>query len=410
MSKVTLEKLKAEGKLKVLSDKTVLDTSQTYTSKTSSVIEKFHDFDNIELFNKNIFEKYTLTYISELNSSHLYEIMTDKTSSEVQFPKYDVIYLDNIIKILQESKFKRAVAWAKCQVEKYSDTFDDTFGSYISNSQFLLFSELEDAAMKIEIDDASIDITMSSCDLSKISAFLHKFEKLEVKKTHNQIGIIRDNGNGLSIKKIKIDSVTLDVSDNYGQSFIPVHDTIVTKLREKKTGLFLLHSSPGNGKSYYIKYLSQLLTERLFIFVPTSMIDSIVSPSLISVLLNNPNAVLILEDAEQAIISREENPNAASLVSNILNISDGIMGSILNVSLILTFNTERANIDKALLRKGRLQAEWEFKELSLIESKKLAKKLGKDENKIIGPTKLCDIYNLDENNFHQEKQANKIGF
>jgi SpoVK/Ycf46/Vps4 family AAA+-type ATPase len=140
------------------------------------------------------------------------------------------------------------------------------------------------------------------------------------------------------------------------------------------------------------------------------MIDSIVSPSLISVLLNNPNAVLILEDAEQAIMSRVENPNGASLVSNILNISDGIMGSILSVSLILTFNTERANIDKALLRKGRLQVEWEFKELGVIESKALAKKLGKDESKITETMKLCDIYNLDEVNFHKEKQEKKIGF
>ena len=78
---------------------------------------------------------------------------------------------------------------------------------------------------------------------------------------------------------------------------------------------------------------------------------------------------------------------------------------------MLTFNTERTLIDKALLRKGRLQVEWEFKELSLENSKKLAEKLGKDPNKITEPSKLCDIYNLDDCNFHEEKEKSaRIGF
>jgi len=390
------------------------DAMQTDTAKTTSIVDKFSQFPRYPITDKNIFKKYDISYISDFSSSHLYSEITGVFPHETSSPKYDILYLDGVIQILMANEFHLASGGAKCQSPRYIDDFslggeEETF-TYISSSYFLLYSFKLMLSVKLDVDDTSIEITLSSNDLSKNSLFLRQLELFELKKTHNEIGIIHDNGNGLSIKKIKIDPVLVDIGDNYGSSFLPVHASITKKLKEKKTGLFLLHSSPGNGKSFYIKYLSQILTERLFIFVPTSMIDSIVSPSLISVLLNNPNAVLILEDAEQAIMSREENPNGASLVSNILNISDGIMGSILSVSLILTFNTERANIDKALLRKGRLQAEWEFKELGLEESKKLAKKLGKDESKITTPTKLCDIYNLDEINFHQEKQEKKIGF
>ena len=242
MSKNTLkiEQLTGDkGLIKRLSSKELTLDNLSYTSKTKSIIDKFIDFETIQLKNENIFEKYGATYLSEINSSHLYEVMTGVLSSEINFPKYDIIHLDKIISILKDCGFKRVNSWAKCQVEKYSDYDLSGLGdTYVSNSLFLLFSEKEKSSIKIEIDESSIDMSMSSEDLLKISDFLKKFETLEVRETNNQIGIIHDSGGGLSIKKIKIDKVEVNISDNYGASFVPVHNSIVTKLKEKKTGLF----------------------------------------------------------------------------------------------------------------------------------------------------------------------------
>jgi hypothetical protein len=61
------------------------------------------------------------------------------------------------------------------------------------------------------------------------------------------------------------------------------------------------------------------------------------------------------------------------------------------------------------MRKGRLIAKYEFKELETDKAQRLANKLG--HNAIIdSPMTLTDIYNLNDNDFQQSRKANPIGF
>lgn len=48
------------------------------------------------------------------------------------------------------------------------------------------------------------------------------------------------------------------------------------------------------------------------------------------------DSVLIVEDAENIIMDRRQ--NSSSSVSNLLNISDGLLADFLNVQLVFTFN------------------------------------------------------------------------
>jgi ATP-dependent 26S proteasome regulatory subunit len=95
-------------------------------------------------------------------------------------------------------------------------------------------------------------------------------------------------------------------------------------------------------------------------------------------------------------------------VSNILNLTDGILGDCLNIQIIATFNMKREKIDQALLRKGRLIAEHKFDKLSINEVNKLLEYIGK-EGKVTEPMTLADIYNIDEELFKVEENL-KIGF
>ena len=61
------------------------------------------------------------------------------------------------------------------------------------------------------------------------------------------------------------------------------------------------------------------------------------NPEFIDLLIDNPNAVLIIEDAENIIMDRKINNNSS--VSNLLNISDGLLSDCLNVQIICTFNS-----------------------------------------------------------------------
>jgi hypothetical protein len=61
------------------------------------------------------------------------------------------------------------------------------------------------------------------------------------------------------------------------------------------------------------------------------------------------------------------------------------------------------------MRKGRLIAKYEFKELETEKSQLLSSKLG-FETIINSPMTLTAIYNQDEKEYHQLKKHTSIGF
>jgi SpoVK/Ycf46/Vps4 family AAA+-type ATPase len=123
-------------------------------------------------------------------------------------------------------------------------------------------------------------------------------------------------------------------------------------------------------------------------------------------MIDNPNSILIIEDAESVLRDRITAKNVS--VSNLLNMADGLLSDCLNVQLVCTFNTEISSIDQALLRKGRIIAKYEFKPLTIEKSNKLFKEL-KIKNCTRSQMTLAEIYNQTAPSFNENK-FNKIGF
>jgi hypothetical protein len=73
--------------------------------------------------------------------------------------------------------------------------------------------------------------------------------------------------------------------------------------------------------------------------------------------------------------------------------SDGLLGDAMHQQIIATFNCDLTTIDPALLRKGRLIANYEFNKLNLESSKILSDKLGFGTENILEPMTLAEIYN-----------------
>ena len=117
------------------------------------------------------------------------------------------------------------------------------------------------------------------------------------------------------------------------------------------------------------------------------------------------NATFIMEDCELLLHSREQGGNG--LISSLLNLSDGILGDSLHIKFLCTFNSDLRQIDKALLRKGRLKIKYELKELGVDKANILLDRLGYD--KTARPLPLCDIYNYNVDNGNKVKTS-KIGF
>ena len=74
--------------------------------------------------------------------------------------------------------------------------------------------------------------------------------------------------------------------------------------------------------------------------------------------------------------------------------------------IIATFNCDLTTIDPALLRKGRLIANYEFNKLDIESSKTLSDKLGYGTENITAPMTLAEIYNQGEKEQDEETTPN----
>lgn len=197
----------------------------------------------------------------------------------------------------------------------------------------------------------------------------------------------------------------VDIEDHYNEDFYPFSERVIEKLQKPKShGLVLLHGRPGTGKTTYIRYLAGQISKRM-IYFPPYMASHISSPELINFLMDQEESILVLEDADNVISRRMGSENSA--ISNLLNLSDGLLGQCLHIPVICTFNIQQTELDTALLRKGRLLGMYEFKPLQAHVANRLAQKLTLQPT-FSAPATLAEIYNSQEEAYQPLK--NEIGF
>lgn len=229
--------------------------------------------------------------------------------------------------------------------------------------------------------------------VNKLAAF-----KTPEKKKAFEINIITHTPAGLDLKQLDIEPTHLDIDLYYNDDFKEI-DGIVRKRLEQKSdkGIILLHGLPGTGKTTYLRHLIGSINKRV-LFLSPAVAGNLMNPEFMDLLIDNPNAVLVIEDAENIIMDRRFSGNSS--VSNLLNISDGLLSDCLNVQIICTFNSALNTVDSALLRKGRLIAKYEFDKLSVSKSQRLSDELGFNK-RIEKPMTLAEIANPDEIDFAQ---------
>lgn len=230
--------------------------------------------------------------------------------------------------------------------------------------------------------------------------------KLEQK---SKIYILASEYGDLSFTALPMKCEPVDLVLNYGDGFPEVHEKLIDNLNNTTSGLYLFYGSPGTGKSSYIKHLLSADIDRKMAYIPVSLIDKLTHPDMLPLLMNNKNIILILEDAEKALLSRELSQDS-SIVSTILNLTDGFIGQAINISVVATFNTEKDKIDEALLRKGRLRMSHEFKKLPVANCKKIAASLGIDSTQVTEDMSLAEIYNFEEDSSYKAPEERRVGF
>lgn len=163
---------------------------------------------------------------------------------------------------------------------------------------------------------------------------------------------------GYSISRLGLAGTPLERS-NYMAGVLSAYDHVVEDLKtESPCGrLVILSGSPGTGKTFIVRSLLSAVPNAAFILVPPHLMGELSGPEILPALTQAKNEfngpiVLIIEDADQCLVNRKEGDMSA--ISSMLNLGDGILGSILDIRILATTNAKTLEMDEATRRPGRL--------------------------------------------------------
>lgn len=255
----------------------------------------------------------------------------------------------------------------------------------------------------LEFDDSYCEILhdgKQEAFVEEVTALVTQFRERQ-RRRPLEINLIVKSGRGLDLKAMEIKRTKLDLDLFYEDDFKPVDELIRKRLNtHNDKGIVLLHGLPGTGKTTYLRHLIGKVKKRVLFLSPT-VADNLMNPEFVELLIDNPNCVLIIEDAENIIMDRKY--NSGSSVSNLLNISDGLLADFLNVQLLCTFNNSLTLVDSALMRKGRLIAKYEFGKLNTAKAQRLSDHFG-NTTVISKPMTIAELANQHE----KEQQPQKV--
>ncbi|WP_294480722.1 AAA family ATPase [uncultured Bacteroides sp.] len=224
----------------------------------------------------------------------------------------------------------------------------------------------------------------------------------------NNLFVVTYSHNYFSLKQSKINETFIQINRHYNDDFVPVAAEIENFLLEdNKSGLIILHGKQGTGKTTYIRHLINLGKKRM-IYMSGDLVDKLSDPSFITFIRQQKNSIFIVEDCEELLSSRNGSNRMNAGLVNILNISDGLLSDALCIKFICTFNAPLKDIDEALLRKGRLAARYEFKDLTAEKVNQLIKEEGLDIPEQKKSMTLAEIYNYEGMDFSLGKT--RVGF
>lgn len=152
------------------------------------------------------------------------------------------------------------------------------------------------------------------------------------------------------------------VWENYPASVLTPFRQGMESIFKGETGILLVDGPPGTGKTHLVRALIHEAPPTVTcVVVPNTVSVNVASPAFMEVLLRQSRTtgsatLLILEDADVLLARRDDHRADASAVTGLLNMSDGILGQMLQVSVLATSNLGKMEMDLAIMRSGRLLA------------------------------------------------------
>lgn len=371
------------------------DESIINTLRTSGRSKQPEDFNILEVFHEKYHTRPSL-YKYDISDDNYFDWKILIENLTILYPNMENIFIEEVSSINSDLKY------TKQQTLLLSDGIILHLEGDLAKHLYL-----ESHSLKDTDNVATYNLFLLSKPLSKDEDDKLKdvFKKSVIKEKDTIIVnmISFENGN-FNVKDfdIKDKLQKLELLDlHYGAGFEKFNTELISRLLSSDKGLTLFHGVPGSGKTMYVRHLIQEIkkdnTENNILYFPPTMIGSITEPSFINFISDwvsesKGKNYLLIEDAEPLLESRNQTRNIG--ITNLLNLTDGILNDVLSIQIIATFNTDLSNIDSAVLREGRLLARKEFKVLTKENALILAKEINIDESLITNNMSLADIYAL----------------
>jgi len=355
---------------------------------------------------------------------HWKEYLTQVTTSGWEAPSLDII--SNLLSrqaIEHGLTFQEGSIGDKCTipVEELYQKIVDLKGVLIRKSEP---SKLSNKLSTFIWDDAVFNFNYSPNSdqtwvswasnnplLSLIFSALESFLTKREPKGH--VFVLIPCTGGLRSESIGVGAVPL-LKDNYNKDTIEGYEAVVNDIKSKNPlgRLAIFDGPPGTGKTFLIRALLSDLPKVKFLLLPSNMMESLTAPELLLALMNESDSdsgcgdqcsdtttkpvapkpfgysndnkdektplVLIVEDADRCLSHRAT--DNISAISSLLNISEGIIGNLLDIRIICTTNAEIDDIDGAIMRTGRLSARVEVGLLSVEKAKEVYARIGGTES------------------------------
>lgn len=252
----------------------------------------------------------------------------------------------------------------------------------------------------------------SSNRTMELIAELRTLVKREVSK-RNKVYCVAESGQGLTLLQLGFINTPLE-KGNYTPDVVVAFEHIVSDLlnRDPCGRLVILNGCPGTGKTYLIQALLNELDDKLFIIVPPSLMPELGGPSFIKLLrdcIGTPKEgtgiVLVVEDADEILRTREG--GSTNPISACLNLSDGILGKLLDIRVVATTNIATDFIDAAALRSGRLCSRVDVGPLPRTQAEAVFERItGSPSGQMEKHVTLADVYGMSKHRLKAEKKRN----
>ncbi len=351
----------------------------------------------------NEYPSHTCYANQDIEAVYLLKLLKENMGAKVVY-SYNTVYKTN-----ERMMTRYTVGFPNSRYLLHATQIQE-FREYYEPSDFMLKDVDFDGHVytsQLDFHHPAEDSEFRDMDLEKKFKYYLDYCTLKKKSKRPEIYMIESSDGNFSLQShtVNEDFEIKDLDLNYGNGFSKFHDELMKRFMNETKGLILFHGEPGTGKTYYIRHLlrKMAVNKKLVIYMPPNMVDYLIQPGFMSFLSDEVNqwarsgyfCVLLIEDAEPLLAARHSETRIQG-VTNLLNITDGLLNDILRMQIICTFNVPLKKLDKALLRPGRLLARKEFKPLSQLDANILASRLGIKHN-FKSSSSLAQIYSFLKN-------------